>query len=116
MLEKIVLCSGRLFSLKINMVSYATTLMIKKKKKQKAQKNNNKRKNTTEEQIFKSMTYVPGLSERFKTSDFYNKNKYKIAHKTNNTLRQIFTKTKSKIDTMEKHNIIYEISCTGNTK
>lgn len=63
--------------------------------------------------IYKAMTYVPGISERIKKSEIYNKEKYKIAPRTDNTLKQLFSNTKSKIDKMEKANVIYKINCTG---
>lgn len=59
------------------------------------------------------MTYVPGLSERIKNSDIYNKEKFEIAHKTNNTVNKLFSKTKAKIENEEKSNVVYEIKCNG---
>lgn len=64
--------------------------------------------------IFKSLTYVPGISERIANSDIVDKNKYKIAHKTNNTIKKLFSNTKSKIPMMETPNVIYKIPCGGN--
>ncbi|XP_067627468.1 uncharacterized protein [Eurosta solidaginis] len=66
--------------------------------------------------IIKSLTYVPKLSERLSTSDIYNKEDIKIAHKPMSTLKSIFNQTKSKIPQMEKSNIIYQIPCNGNDK
>lgn len=60
------------------------------------------------------LTYVRGLSERIEHLNIRYKGKYKIAHKTYNTLKLIFSNTKDKIPTMEKHNFVYEIPCSGN--
>lgn len=64
--------------------------------------------------IFKSVIYVPGLSERFEKANCIDNINYKIAHKTNNTLQTLFTKLKSKIDTKDKSNLVYQIVCKGN--
>lgn len=77
---------------------------------------NNKKRQTTEKQnkCYKSVTYIPGLSERFKNSKCYEDNNYSIAPKTYNTLQKLFTQLKPKIDTMDKSNLIYKIKCNGN--
>ncbi|XP_058977227.1 uncharacterized protein LOC131801989 [Musca domestica] len=77
------------------------------------------RRNTTretqkDEKIYKSMIYVPNLSERFQNSNLYDKNKYIIAQKNNNTLKKLFSHTKDKIQNPDKHNVIYQIQCDGN--
>ncbi|XP_067628617.1 uncharacterized protein [Eurosta solidaginis] len=64
--------------------------------------------------IFKSLAYVPQLSERLAKSDCYNKENVKIAHKPSNTLKSIFNKTKSNISNMDKSNVVYKIPCKGN--
>lgn len=77
----------------------------------------NKPNATTKEKpthFYKSVTYVPNLSERFTNSKFIDRNLYKIAPKTNNTLQRLFTNLKSKINNAEKSNIIYQIKCNGN--
>ncbi|XP_067634760.1 uncharacterized protein, partial [Eurosta solidaginis] len=63
--------------------------------------------------IFKSLTYVPQLSERLAKSDCYNKEKIKIAHRPTNTLKYLFNNTKSKIPQNEKSNVVYQIPCKG---
>lgn len=63
--------------------------------------------------IYKSMVYIPKLSERFEKANIYNKEKYKTAPKTTNTLRKLFTNTKSKIEKSDMSNLIYRIKCTG---
>ncbi|XP_037812483.1 uncharacterized protein LOC119604103 [Lucilia sericata] len=59
------------------------------------------RKDEAEPVIYKSMTYVPGISERLENSGIYNRERYRIASTTNNTLRQLFSSTKSEIDKMD---------------
>lgn len=80
---------------------------------------NNQSKHTvpeknTKELIFKSMPYIPSFSERFKNSNILDKEKYCLALKTNNTLKSLFTNTKSKVNMEDKSNIIYQITCSGN--
>lgn len=52
--------------------------------------------------IFKSVIYVPQLSERLVKSDCYSTERIKISHKPINTLKHIFNKTKTKIPNIEK--------------
>ncbi|XP_067614295.1 uncharacterized protein [Eurosta solidaginis] len=68
----------------------------------------------TQKTIFKTVSYVPQLSERLAKSDCYNTEKVKIAHKPTNTLKKIFNRTKTKIPTTEKSNLVYKIPCNGN--
>lgn len=78
-------------------------------------KNNEKSLRISDEpKTYKSLTYVPELSERFEKSKLFNVQNFQLAHKTNNTLASLFSKTKDKIPTMEKSNLIYKIPCTGN--
>lgn len=79
-------------------------------------KNRVKKKTIDEEnppKIYKSLTYIPGYSERLKQSDIYNKDKYELALKTNNTLDKLFSSTKSKLPKEDKSNLVYKISCNG---
>lgn len=71
-------------------------------------------KQEKEEKTYKSMIYIPHMSERFLKSNIYDKNTFAIAQKTNNTLKKFFSDTKSKINTEDKHNVIYQIECEGN--
>ncbi|XP_067623524.1 uncharacterized protein [Eurosta solidaginis] len=71
--------------------------------------------NSERAKIFKSLTYVPELSERVARSDCYNKGKVIIAHKPINTLKNIFNRTKQRIPTPEKSNVVYKIPCNGKT-
>lgn len=73
-------------------------------------------KNNQEEKpakIYKSITYIPGFSERLKNSNIYDKEKYELAFKSNVTVNKLFSKTKSKLATEEKSNLVYKISCKG---
>lgn len=63
--------------------------------------------------IFKSMTYIPGLSEKFKNTSMYNKEKVNIAASINNTTKNLYNNMKTKIDIGEKSNIVYQIPCSG---
>lgn len=65
------------------------------------------------EKVYKSTTYIPGLSERIKNSNIYDKEKYELAFKTSNSLNKLFSKTKTKVEKEEKSNLVYEISCNG---
>lgn len=66
------------------------------------------------EKIYKSIPYVHGLSERLKSSQIINDDKYFMTFKTTNTLQKLFTNLKSKIDKNDKSNVIYKITCLGN--
>lgn len=79
--------------------------IIHKKDKDKAE--------STQAKIYKPMTFIPGLSERFKHSDIYNKDKIELAFKTHNTINQLFSRTKSKVMKEDKSNIVYQIKCDG---
>lgn len=39
-----------------------------------------------------------------------------IAHKSNQTMQEIFKRTKTKEDKQKQHNVVYEITCKGNEK
>lgn len=64
--------------------------------------------------IFKSVTYIPKLSERLQGAECIDDDKYQIAPRTCNTLQGLFTNLKTKIDTMDKSNVVYQIKCNGN--
>lgn len=74
----------------------------------------NKPPTTKSEKIFKSMTYVPKFSERITFSDIYDRQNINIALKTDNTLSKLFSNTKTKIDFLDRTNLIYRIPCKGN--
>ncbi|XP_075157884.1 uncharacterized protein LOC142231151 [Haematobia irritans] len=65
---------------------------------------------------YKSLTYIPTISERISKSDIFDTNKYNLAHKSNNTLKNLFTNTKDNIPLSETPNVIYEIPCDGKSK
>ncbi|XP_075150333.1 uncharacterized protein LOC142224448 [Haematobia irritans] len=69
-----------------------------------------------EPKIYRSLSYVKGISERITNSNIVDKNKVNIAHKNYNTLKNIFTKTKDKTPIMETSNVIYQITCNGDNK
>jgi len=75
----------------------------------------NKNKTDPEQpKIFKSITYVPKIAERMSKANFYDEDSIKIAYKMDNTVKKLFSNTKSKINKMEKNNVIYRIKCNGN--
>ncbi|XP_075150732.1 uncharacterized protein LOC142224834 [Haematobia irritans] len=67
------------------------------------------------EKMFKSLIYIAGISERITKSDIFDKNKYDLAHKSNNTVKKLFTTIKDKIPKTETPNVVYEIPCEGNS-
>lgn len=71
-------------------------------------------RDNNEPKIYKSLTYIPNISERIVKSNICDTKSYNIAHQTNNNLNKLFSNTKDKIPNMEKSNIVYQISCEGN--
>lgn len=67
----------------------------------------------TEPVIYKSLSYVPGMSERLEKSDIFDKRKYRIAHKIYRTVGGLFSRTKDKLNKLEKSNLVYQIPCGG---
>ncbi|XP_075157504.1 uncharacterized protein LOC142230761 [Haematobia irritans] len=66
-----------------------------------------------EPKIYKSVTFIPGFSERFKNSAIYDKDKIQLAFRTHNTMDQFYGKTKSKVKKEDKSNLVYQIKCNG---
>lgn len=66
-------------------------------------------------QIYRSLTYIEGLSEKICKLTRKYTNNVQIAHKSNVCLRNIFTKLKEKTPMNRKTNVIYEIPCLGGT-
>ncbi|XP_067642288.1 uncharacterized protein [Eurosta solidaginis] len=62
---------------------------------------------------YKSIIYIPGFSERLQCSNVYDKERIGIAHKPAYTNQIFFKNMKSKLETMEKNNIVYKIPCAG---
>lgn len=75
--------------------------------------NTNKTIDHANNKIYKTSTFVPGLSNRMKHSKMYDNEKFQIAFTYNNTVQQIFSNTKSKIDKFEKSDVVYKIPCNG---
>ena len=63
--------------------------------------------------LYKSITYIPGLSERLKNSKIIDKEKYNIAFSIDNSTKHLFSNTKSKLEKEETSNVVYEIKCKG---
>ena len=83
-------------------------------KKYEERKNNNGDNAEKNNHIYKSLTYVPRLSEAIKNGPFYDKNKYNIAYRSHNNNKQFFSNMKSKIKNEDKYNLVYKINCKGN--
>ncbi|XP_075151039.1 uncharacterized protein LOC142225146 [Haematobia irritans] len=66
-----------------------------------------------EPKIYKSVTFIPGFSERFKNSEIYDKDKIQLAFRTHNSMDQFYGKTKSKVKKEDKSNLVYQIKCNG---
>ena len=66
------------------------------------------------DQMYKSMPYIPELSERLRKSDLLDKNKYMMTLKTHNTMKKLYSNMKTKMDRNETANVIYQIDCKGN--
>jgi len=79
-------------------------------------RSNNERTTTEQPKIFKTISYVPNIAERMNKINFYDKNTVRVAYKIDNTLRRIFSNTKSKINKLDKNNVIYSIKCNGNAQ
>lgn len=69
-----------------------------------------------EQKIYKPLTYIPEMSERLQNSRIYDNSKYRIAHKIYNTIGQLFSKPKDKIQKLDKSNLVYKIPCNGNDR
>lgn len=63
------------------------------------------------ENIYHSITYVEGLTERINKEIRKLGSDTKMANKVCNTLSMVFTKTKDRIATVDKNNVIYKIDC-----
>ena len=54
--------------------------------------------------MYKSMPYIPELSERLRKSDLLDKTKYMMTLKTHNTMKKLYSNMKTKIDKNETEN------------
>lgn len=70
-------------------------------------------KNNQEPKIFKRTTYIPRFSERLLHSGLYDKDTFKLAQRSRNTVGQLFSKTKTKLKMEDKSNVVYRIECDG---
>lgn len=83
--------------------------------KDKRNNRNNKNNNEPSEEInFYSVPYVPKLTETKTMKHMINDETAILAHKSNQTIRQLFTRNKTKQDILKIANTVYEIKCEGN--
>ncbi|XP_037931560.1 uncharacterized protein LOC119666350 [Teleopsis dalmanni] len=76
-------------------------------------KSTESKKSENEPKIYVSMTYIPSFSESFQKSKCFNKTTHKVAFKTTNTLKNWFNRTKTPVDKLDQHNLVYKIPCEG---
>lgn len=60
-----------------------------------------------------STTYIPGLTDKKKIRKIVNDENAIFAYRSNTTLNEIFTNTKTKIDNKDKGGLVYQIKCLG---
>lgn len=77
--------------------------------------NNIENNNNLDPKIYKSLVYVPGLSERLERSDIYDNSRYRMAHRICNNVGKLFSRTKDRISTFDRSNLVYKIPCIGNS-
>lgn len=65
------------------------------------------------ENNFYSVPYIPKLTETTTLKSIVHDDKAVIAHRSNVTLRHLFTNKKTKINTTKMDNVVYEIKCGG---
>ncbi|XP_055854557.1 uncharacterized protein LOC129918193 [Episyrphus balteatus] len=75
--------------------------------------NNTITKSNNNTKKFFSVPYVPKLTDNRSLHQIIQKENISFAHKSNFTLKPIFTNTKSKIQKQQQHNVVYEIKCNG---
>lgn len=65
---------------------------------------------------FFSLTYIPHLTDNNTLNKTIplDREKTTFAHKANNTLSSMFTKTKPPTQKTDHHNVVYQIPCKGN--
>lgn len=69
-----------------------------------------------EEKLFYSVPYIPKLTEAKTMKHMINDEKATVAHKSNQTLRQLFKRDKTRQDILTIDNVVYEIECDGNDR
>lgn len=80
------------------------------KTKNKSEENDKTKKDT----IFYSVPYIPKLTETKTLKNIISDNTATIAHKSNKTIRTLFSNNKTKLEKTKICNVVYEIPCTGN--
>ena len=63
--------------------------------------------------IYKTLTNANGLSEALKRSDILDKERIRLAVKSNRNVGQLYSNLKTKIKDEDKSNLVYEIKCNG---
>lgn len=61
-----------------------------------------------------SIPFIPNLTSTRQLKATITQDNTIFAHKSNKTLRQIFTNTKDRIDKQQQHDVVYKIECNGN--
>lgn len=59
------------------------------------------------------ITYIRGLTEEKKLHEIIPNANITYAHKPQNTLRNIYTSMKDKLERTKRSNVVYEITCNG---
>ncbi|XP_017467204.1 PREDICTED: uncharacterized protein LOC108359743 [Rhagoletis zephyria] len=76
--------------------------------------NNNITINKNNTKTYTGVAYIPNLTDNKTLGKIIKNNNICYAHKPHNTIRNIYTKSKGKINNEQLHNVVYEISCKGN--
>lgn len=66
--------------------------------------------------IYKSMTYVKGISEQISNVIKVYSEDVQLAYKSKNSLNGVFSKLKDPIPQLKKTNVVYRIPCMGNVE
>ncbi|XP_067633768.1 uncharacterized protein [Eurosta solidaginis] len=77
------------------------------------QKDNNTQQDNTKKKYI-GVNYIPGLTENEILHKTINNKNINYAHKPNNTLKKIFTRTKDPVTKEEQTDVVYKITCNGN--
>ncbi|XP_075162237.1 uncharacterized protein LOC142234912 [Haematobia irritans] len=56
-----------------------------------------------------SDSYIPGFTESLENSNIFDKEKFQLAEKTHRTVNELYIRTKSKLKTEEKSDVVYKI-------
>ena len=100
----------------LNMNSYPTYMINNLiNKTLKTEKQENKQSKECKK-VFYSVPYIPKLTETKTMKRMLTEETATIAHKSNMTLRHLFTNNKTKLDKLKSDNVVYEIKCDGNER